>query len=118
MLYRLELMDDDQWKGITSKALRGGFDGEAYTSYAGRRNAERDHLITPDQEKQGTMVICDDDDGPLHHPSGIIAGYSNNAVRLLTWDELEMERPEDADDPEPFLGDEASNLQLAKLWGH
>jgi hypothetical protein len=113
--YKFGKVTVDRYKEITKAALKSGQDFHELTSYAGRRNADKDYLITPDQMKQNTIVICDDDDGPLHHPDGIIAGYSNGNVRFMEWEDLGMRKPEDADHPEPFLGDQASNDNLRKL---
>jgi len=117
VLYRLDLVESERWQDITRKALRNGLDCRDFTSYGGRRNAERQCLLTPDQEKMGAMMLCDDDDGPLHHPAGIVVGYTHGGARFLEWDDLDMARPADADHPEPFLGDAASHPQLAKLLG-
>ena len=117
-LYTLEKADQDRYKDVNKKALKNGTDFHELTSYAGRRNADREFLITPDQEKMGTMLICDDDEGPLHHPDGVIAGYSNGGARFMEWEDLDMMPPENPDDPEEFLGDNASNEELMKMWGH
>jgi len=117
VLYKLDDVDLDRYKDITKKALKNGTDFHELTSYAGRRNAERDFLITPDQESLSTIIICDDDDGPLHHPNGIVAGYSNGAARFLEWEDLDMSPPEDPDHPDEFLGD-AGEGELMKLYGH
>ena len=117
VLYKLEDVDLDRYKDITKKALKNATDFHELTSYAGRRNDERDFLITPDQESLGTIIICDDDDGPLHHPDGIVAGYSNGGARFLEWEDLDMSPPEDADNPDEFLGD-AGEGELMKLYGH
>ena len=118
-LYSLEKIDVERYKDVTKKVLKsGGSDFHEMTSYAGRRNADREFLITPDQEKMGTMMICDDDDGPLHHPDGLIAGYTNGGARFLEWEDLDVMPPENADEPEEFLGDNAENEELMKMWGH
>jgi prepilin-type N-terminal cleavage/methylation domain-containing protein len=118
VLYRLESVDIERYQALTPAALRQGGDHANLTSYAGRRNAERAHLITPDQEKIGTMVLCDDDDGPLHHPGGLVAGYTHGGARFLEWADLDMSPPSDPDEPAPFLGDAAPVEALASLWGH
>lgn len=115
VLYSLEAVDAERYQAITKADLRRGGDHHDMTSYAGRRNAEREHLITPDQEKRGTIILCDDDDGPLHAPDGIVAGYTNGAVRFLDWEDLGMPRPQDADDPDPFLAESASTDELRKV---
>ncbi|MDJ0521613.1 MAG: prepilin-type N-terminal cleavage/methylation domain-containing protein [Planctomycetota bacterium] len=118
-LYTMEDVDLDRYKDVTKSALKNDTDFHELTSYAGRRNSsnDREHVITPADEKDGVMIICDDDDGPLHHPDGIVAGYTNGAVRFMTWDDLELPEPEDARNPEPFLGDDSEHPQLVHLWG-
>ena len=54
----------------------------------------------------------------VNHPDGIVAGYTNSSVRFLGWDELDMAPPDDPDNPEEFLGDEASNDELRKMLGN
>jgi prepilin-type N-terminal cleavage/methylation domain-containing protein len=116
-LYTIELVDLDRYKDVTSAALKNETDFHELTSYAGRRNGDREHLITSDDEKRGVLIVCDDDDGPLHHTDGIVAGYTNGAVRFIEWEELDMAAPEDARNPAPFLGDDASNPELQHMWG-
>ncbi len=114
-LYKLELVERERYMALTTADLRNDADNHDLSSYAGRLNGEREHLITPDQEKRGTIVICDDDDGHLHHSDGLVIGYSNGAARFLLWDELGVMRPADPDNPEPFLADAATNEELRKL---
>ena len=115
--YRLENVETERFLAVTPKALRDGVDCGPLTSYAGRRNGEREHLISPDQERMGTLVLCDDDVGPLHHPAGIVAGYTNGGARFLEWADLDLTPPSDSDHPEGFLGDTAEAEALASLWG-
>ncbi len=65
-----------------------------------------------------TMVICDDDDGPLHHPDGIVAGYSGGNAIYLSWEDLDLAPPDDPDDPEEFLGDASEHHELVRIYGH
>jgi prepilin-type N-terminal cleavage/methylation domain-containing protein len=118
-LYTMEDVDPDRYKDVTKSALKNDTDFHELTSYAGRRNSsnDREHVITPDDEKRGVMIICDDDDGPLHHPDGIVAGYTNGSVRFLEWEDLDIPVPEDARNPEPFLGDDSEHEQLMHMWG-
>jgi prepilin-type N-terminal cleavage/methylation domain-containing protein len=116
-LYSLEAADRDRYADVNKKKLKAGDDFHELTSYAGRRNGDREYLITPDQLKMGTMVMCDDDDGPLHHPDGIVAGYTNGAVKFLEWEDLDMVKPEDPDNPDEFLGDASGHEILQKLQG-
>ena len=89
--YTIEDVTPEMYKEVKKEALKQGQDFRNLTSYAGRRNGDKEFRITPSQVKAGTMIICDDDDGPLHHPDGIVAGYTNSSVRFLGWDELELE---------------------------
>lgn len=118
VLYKLDLVEVERYKDITKADLRKGTDNHDLTSYAARRNAEREHLITPDQMKMGTLVLCDDDDGPLHHPAGLVTGWSNGAARFMEWNELGILAPEDKDNPDPFLGEAASTNELRKVSSH
>ncbi len=116
--YGLEFAEFKRFEEITKEALKADTDFHELTSYAGRRNAEKDFRITPSQEQAGTMIICDDDDGPLHHKDGIIAGYSNAAARFIEWEDLGMSRPDNPDAPDEFLGDAATgDNELQKLYG-
>ena len=108
----------DKYKELEGKqgkaALKAGQDFHELTSYAGRRN-NGEYEITSDQESQDTIIICDDDDGPVHHSGGIIVGYTSSKCLYLEWEELDMPKPNDADHPDPFLGDQASNDMLRRL---
>jgi hypothetical protein len=115
-LYSLGRVDVERYKEINVTSLKHG-DFHELTSYAGRRNADKEFVITADQEARGVPVICDDDDGPLHHRDGIIVGYTNRSVRLMEWEELGIEPP-DPRDPEPFLGDAATTDELRALSSH
>ena len=79
------------------------------TSYAGRRNTDRTHLITGDKIKMGVPVLCDDDDGPIHDPDGLVIAFTDGSARHYEWADLGMEPPEKPDDPAPFLGDDATD---------
>jgi len=94
---------------VTPQALRAGRDFHTLTSYAGRRNATREHLITPDGLSRIVPILCDDDDGPVHDPDGLVMGFTDGASRFYEWGELEMPEPPNLDDPEPFLGDHATD---------
>jgi prepilin-type N-terminal cleavage/methylation domain-containing protein len=85
------------------------------TSYAGRRNAEKEHLITSDEMSKGTLCICDDDDGPLHHKDGLVIGYVNGAAKFVDWDDLGMGPPADSNDPAGILGDQSPNDDLKHM---
>ncbi len=114
-LTRLERVDIGRYALVTAEALANGTDFSDLTSYAGRRNAEEAHRIAPGEEKEGTILLCDDDDGALHHREGIVVGYSDGTARFLTWSELGLPEPQEPDVPEPFLGKAAVNEHLAKV---
>ncbi len=118
VLYSLEDADKERYADVTKTALKNSTDFHELTSYAGRRNGDREYLITPDQLKQGTMIMCDDDDGPLHHPDGLVTGWTNGSVRFMEWEDLDMVKPEDPDNPDEFLGDASGHDMLQKLFGH
>lgn len=113
--YTLEDVDMKQYEEINKTSLKDG-DFHTLTSYAGRRNGDSEYRVTPDQESMGTLLICDDDDGALHHPDGLVCGYSGGDVRYKEWEEFDMNQP-DPDMPDEFLGDAASNEELQKMLG-
>jgi prepilin-type N-terminal cleavage/methylation domain-containing protein len=117
VIYTLEDTDLTRYKDVTRTSLKSNGDFHELTSYAGRRNQERDFLVTPDQEKMGTMIVCDDDDGAVHHPDGLVCGYTSGDVRYLEWFEFDMQKPEDPDNPDEFLGDASSHDELQKMLG-
>ncbi len=117
-LYTLDFATPERFKDVTTQALKAGTDFHDLTSYAGRRNsgADREYIITPHKEQIVVPIVSDDDDGPVHHPDGMVIGYTNGSVKFKTWmDDLGMSAPEDPDEPEPFLGDEATVEELRGL---
>ncbi|MHC5009987.1 MAG: type II secretion system protein [Planctomycetota bacterium] len=106
-LYTLEKATPERYTEITKAALKQGTDFHELTSYAGRRNLDRDYQITPDRESMGVPIVCDDDDGALHHPQGLVIGYTNGSVKFVEWEDMDMLEPEDKNNPEPFLGERA-----------
>ena len=104
-----------RYKEITFQALKqGGGDFSDLTSYAGRRNAEAEFRITPDKESIVVPIICDDDQGNLHHPAGLVMAYTDGSARFVKWRDLGgMAPPEEIEgEVEPFLGDDASEESL------
>jgi prepilin-type N-terminal cleavage/methylation domain-containing protein len=117
VLYKLNVTDHDRYQDVTKEALKAGTDFHEMTSYAGRRNGDREYLITPDQMQMGTIIMCDDDDGPLHHPGGLCVGYTNGSVKFMEWEDLDMIKPDDPDAPDEFLGDASSHPDLQRILG-
>jgi prepilin-type N-terminal cleavage/methylation domain-containing protein len=113
----LEKIEMKRYEDVTKAALKNDTDFHELTSYAGRRNREREFLITADQLKMGTMLVCDDDDGPVHHSDGLVCGYSSGDVRFKEWEEFDMDQPEDPDNPDEFLGDASSHDMLQRMLG-
>jgi type II secretory pathway pseudopilin PulG len=114
--YTLENAGVEAYGEVTKQALKDGTqDFAKLTSYAGRRNKEREHKISADDVKRGVIVICDDDDGPLHHPGGLVVGYTNSRVEYLDWDALGVDPPENEKEPTGLLGDSAQNDELKHL---
>lgn len=115
-----ELILDDtdlkRYEDINKKSLKDG-DFHELTSYAGRRNDESEHRINSDDESKGALIICDDDFGGLHHPDGLICGYTGGDVRFKDWEEFDMVQP-DPRNPDEFLGDAASHEDLQHMLGH
>lgn len=85
------------------------------TSYAGRRNKEKEHLLTSSELSKGAIVLCDDDDGPLHHKDGLVVGYSSGQARFVEWSDLGMGPPATPDDPTGLLGDNSPNDDLKHM---
>ena len=111
----LDKATPERFSDVTKQALKSGQDFHELTSYAGRRNADRDYHITSDRMKMVVPIICDDDEGALHHPDGLVMGFTDGAAKFVEWEDLEMAPPEDANDPEPFLGDNATVEKLRAL---
>ncbi len=114
-LYTTENVNWDRYKDITKDNLKSDQDFHECTSYAGRRNKDRDHLLTANRIEEGALILCDDDDGPLHHTQGLVVATANGAARFMTWEELGMAEPEDPDNPARFLGEAASSDKLRGL---
>lgn len=114
--FGLEFIDADRYKQVTKDALkRGNEDFNDLTSYAGRRNADKEYRINSDDESRGVVIMADDDEGPLHHKAGFVAAYSSGAVRFHEWDDFGLIEPDNPKEPEPWLGDDAQNEDLAAL---
>lgn len=94
---------------VTLEALRseGNTDFLNLTSYAGRRNKDKGHQLTSSELEKSALIICDDDDGALHHSKGLVMGYSSGAAKFADWSDLEISPPADSDNPEGLLGDNA-----------
>ncbi len=91
------------YKDVTKASLKQGMDCSKLTSYAGRRNSEREYLVTSDQEKVGTALIAD-----LSFPDMAIVGFSDGSVKTMTRKELGL-GPDD-----PIVAGDASNSDLLK----
>lgn len=106
-----------RYKEITKAKLKAGSeDFSELTSYAGRLNGEREHVLTTsDTSRKGTICLCDDDTGPLHHSGGLIVGFSNGLAEYMDWESLGMTEPKDARSPDPFLGENASSDLLKPM---
>ena len=84
------------------------------TSYAGRRNKEKEHILSAAEQQRNAIIISDDDDGDLHHKDGLITGYVGGAASFVEWSDLNM-APPDAKDPKGMLGDNSPNEDLKHL---
>lgn len=115
----IEGVELEDYKAVTPKALKRGDEGfENLTSYAGRRNADPDFMITSSDESRGTLILADDDDGPIHHVAGFVAAYSNGRVEFFEWNQFDLIEPEDDKNPTPWLGEDAGNEDLRALSSH
>ncbi len=83
LLKQFEALPPDAYDEVTKANLKSRRFPHL-TGYAGRCTP-----ITAEEERSGTPLIAD-----LTHPDGVIIGYSNGAVRLLEWDELDMAPPQ------------------------
>jgi prepilin-type N-terminal cleavage/methylation domain-containing protein len=103
------------YEGITLDTLKTeNPDLLQLTSYAGRRNKEREHGLTSDELSRNPVVICDDDDGPVHHKDGLVIGYAGGDSRFVEWADLGMSPP-DPNNPEGTLGDSSPNEELKHM---
>ena len=114
-VYTLEKATSERYEEVTAKALKSGADFHELTSYAGRRNADRDFVVTPDDEQRIVPIICDDDDGNLHHPKGLVMGFTDGSATFVEWRKLDLVPPEDKRQPDRFLGDAAETDQLRAM---
>jgi prepilin-type N-terminal cleavage/methylation domain-containing protein len=115
--YTLEGMGPKDYAAVTKSALtsEGHDDFRKLTSYAGRRNRETGHSLTSEELSKGALVLCDDDDGPLHHSAGLVMGYSGGVARFVEWADLDMSKPADTDNPEGILGDNSPHPDLKHM---
>jgi prepilin-type N-terminal cleavage/methylation domain-containing protein len=115
--YTLEPLSDKDYEPVTLAALRaeGHDDFRRLTSYAGRRNKESGHELTSEELSKGALIICDDDDGPLHHSAGMVLGFSSGTARFMEWSDLDMSKPADTKNPEGILGDNSPNENLKHM---
>lgn len=114
-VYTLELATPERFADVTKQALKSGQDFHELTSYAGRRNEDRDFLVTPDRLKMVVPIVCDDDDGALHHPDGLVMGFTDGSAKFVDWEDLGIAEPEDKNNPQPFLGDNAETEKLRAM---
>lgn len=105
-IFTFDKVGPDPYKEVTAKALRDGADFHNLTSYAGRMNADDDYVITAGDEQMVSPIISDDDEGALHHPQGMVIGYTNGTAKFVEWGDIGMAAP-DEKSPEPFLGEQA-----------
>lgn len=102
------------YEEVTLQAMQQGGGHPAWkalTSYAGRRNGTPGHSIGSDAE----LIICDDDDGKLHHDKGMVLGYTNGNAKFMDWSELGISPPGNPDDPTGLLGDNAPSDMLKHM---
>ena len=110
---KLSKLDRAKYSEIKRATLKNGTDYKEYTSYAGRLNGEREcAMATSDTSSKGTIMLTDDDEGPLHHASGLIVGFRDGRVELMDWEDLEMTKPKNPNNPDPFLADSAQGELL------
>lgn len=113
----LDVVDPKRFKDVTPDALKQDTNFNELTSYAGRRNKDQEHMITAKKKDMDVIIVCDDDDGALHHTKGMVVGRISSSVRFVEWADLGLSEPEDADHPPELLGDNSPSEELRGLWG-
>ena len=116
--YTMKDVTVEKYKDVTLQALQAGSreDFLPLTSWAGRRNKEPGHKLTASALQSGVIVVCDDDDGPVHHKDGMVVGYSDGSAKFLEWADIEgLSPPEDSEHPEGLLGDNSPNEDLKHM---
>lgn len=68
---------------VTEQSLQGDLDVDRLTSYAGRRNAAREWMLTPDALKKIVPILAD-----LSFESVVIIAYSDGSVQVKTRKDL------------------------------
>lgn len=105
----------DPYKSLLLPVLGvGNQDLLKLTSYAGRRNKEKDHILSSAAQQDNAICICDDDDGDVHHKNGIVVGYVSGSAKFLEWSDLGLPEPSDLKHPS-FLGDNAQSEELKHM---
>lgn len=114
-IYTTASVDWERYKEVTKDALKNAVDFHELTSYAGRRNDMREYTLTQNRINEGAIILCDDDDGPLHHAKGLCCAFGDGGTNFMDWDSFGLEEPDDPDMPPRFLGEEATNEKLRAL---
>lgn len=98
-----DAVDRERYKLVTRKALKSQAESfDDLTSYAGRRNGDREYLITPDAEARNVPILAD----PHFARHGIVLlGHVDGTVTELSLKDAGMPIPEE---DEPILGEDAS----------
>lgn len=102
---RLSLASTDleRYKAVSQQTLREAGAFSALTSYAGRRNAERDFAITPKMEKVGAPLVAD-----VSFPDIAIVGSSDGSVRIMDRAALGL------DPKDPIVVGDASKSEILR----
>ena len=92
------------YAALTKASLKdSSIDVSALTSYAGRRNDEREHLLTALDQQNNAPIIAD-----LSFPGGVILGYVGGAAKWVTAEELGL--PPD----QPIIVGDASPVEALR----
>ena len=113
--FTTESVDWKRYKDVTKENLKNDVDFHELTSYAGRRNKDKDYMLTQNRIEEGAIIICDDDDGPLHHSKGLCCAFADGGAQFMEWDYFGMSEPDDSDSPPRILGEEATSDKLRAL---
>jgi hypothetical protein len=73
----------DAFGGVTAPSLKEGLDCDALTSYAGRRNADREWMITASKLKVRVPILAD-----LSFEGVVLLALTDGTVRVKTREEL------------------------------
>jgi len=94
------------YESLTVPALKDpAIDVSALTSYAGRRNAEKEHILSAAEQQANAPILAD-----LSFPGGVVLGYVGGGAKWVSAEELGL-----APDQPIVVGDASPNEMLQHL---